>query len=260
MRVVPVPQLVDNYAYLVIDDATGSAAVVDVADADPILATARRERVTLEAILSTHHHFDHVAGNADLVARLRPSVVRVYGYKGDVGRIPELSEPLDDGQPFQVGTLAGRAIFIPAHTRGHLAYYFQAASCVFTGDTLFAAGCGRLFEGDAAEMKRSLARLAALPDDTSVYCGHEYTQRNLEFAAMLEPGNADIKLRRHVVDDLRAAGRPSVPTTIAVEKRTNPFLRSASVELRASVRRRMPDVPDDDVAVFAATRALKDAF
>ena len=260
MRVVAVPQLVDNYAYLVIDASTGRAAAVDVADAAPVIAAARREQVTLDAILSTHHHFDHVGGNSDLVAQLRPLALRVCGYRGDAGRIPELNEPLDDGEEFNVGTLTGRAIFIPAHTRGHLAYYFPLANCVFTGDTLFAAGCGRLFEGDAAEMHRSLARLAALPDDTLVYCGHEYTQRNLEFAAMLEPGNEDIKVRRREVDALRAAGRPSVPTTIALEKRTNPFLRSESVELRANVRRRMPQIPDDGLAIFAATRALKDAF
>lgn len=260
MRVVAIPQLVDNYAYLVIDASTGHAAAVDVAEAEPILAAARREQVTLDAILSTHHHFDHVGGNSDLVARLRPRTLRVCGYRGDAGRIPELSEPLDDGGEFNLGALVGRAIFIPAHTRGHLAYYFPLEHCVFTGDTLFAAGCGRLFEGDAAEMHRSLARLAALPDDTLVYCGHEYTQRNLEFAAMLEPGNEDIKVRRREVDGLRAAGRPSVPTTIALERRTNPFLRSASAELRANVRRRMPEIPDDTLSIFAATRVLKDAF
>ena len=260
MRVVAIPQLVDNYAYLLIDESTGVAGVVDVAQAESVLAAVRSESATLVAILSTHHHFDHVGGNADLVAQMSPTRVKVYGYKGDVGRIPELSEPLDDGAEFAVGTLGVQAIFIPAHTRGHLAYYVKGASSVFTGDTLFAAGCGRLFEGDAAQMKRSLSRLAALPDDTAVYCGHEYTQRNLEFAATLEPGNADIAERRRAVDALRAAGHPSVPTTIAIEKRTNPFLRSSSPELRANVKRRMPAVGDDDVAVFAATRSLKDAF
>ena len=260
MRVVAVPQLVDNYAYLAIDEATGVAGVVDVAEADSVVTAVRREGVKLEAILSTHHHFDHVGGNADLVAQMKPSRLRVYGYKGDLGRIPELSEPLEDGAEFKLGSLSVRAIFIPAHTRGHLAYYVQSASTVFTGDTLFAAGCGRLFEGDAAQMKRSLACLAALPDDTAVYCGHEYTQRNLEFAATLEPKNPDIAAQRRAVDALRAAGRPSVPTTIAIEKRTNPFLRSGSAELRAEVKRRMPATGDDEVAVFAATRALKDAF
>jgi hydroxyacylglutathione hydrolase len=260
MRVVAVPQLLDNYAYLAIDDATGVAGVVDVAEAESVLAAARREGVKLEAVLSTHHHFDHVGGNSDLVAQMKPTRLRVYGYKGDAGRIPELSDPLDDGAEFKLGALTMRAVFIPAHTRGHLAYYVPSANAVFTGDTLFAAGCGRLFEGDAAQMKRSLARLAALPDDTEVYCGHEYTQRNLEFAAMLEPSNLDIAARRRVVDQLRAAGRPSVPSTIAIEKRTNPFLRSGSAELRAEVKRRMPATGDDEVAVFAATRALKDAF
>ncbi len=260
MRVVPIPQLADNYAYLVIDDATGSAAVVDVAEAEPVLEAARAERASLEAILSTHHHFDHVGGNADLVARLGSGNVRVYGYRADKARIPELTHALDDGESFAVGSLTGKALFIPAHTRGHLAYYFPSERAVFTGDTLFAAGCGRLFEGDAAEMKASLSRLASLPDETNVYCGHEYTQRNLEFAATLEPENRDIAARRRIVDELRANARPSVPTTIGIEKLTNPFLRSESAELRASVRRLLPRVSDDDVAIFAATRKLKDDF
>ena len=260
MRVIPVPQLADNYAYLIVDDASRTAGVVDVAEAAAVEAAARSAGVKLEAILSTHHHFDHVGGNADLVTALRPDVPRVYGYKGDASRIPELTHGLDDGEEFTLGTLGARAIFIPAHTRGHLAYYFPSERAVFTGDTLFAAGCGRLFEGDAAQMKASLARLASLPDDTDVYCGHEYTQKNLEFAATLEPGNREVAERRRLVDDLRAKGRPSVPTTIAVEKLTNPFLRSGSPELRASVKRRMPSVADDDVAIFAATRKLKDEF
>jgi hydroxyacylglutathione hydrolase len=260
MRVIPIPQLADNYAYLIIDDVTRSGGVVDVAEAAPVEATAVGERVRIEAILSTHHHFDHVGGNADLVRMLRPAATRVYGFKGDHERIPEVTHPLGDGETFALGSLEARAIFIPAHTRGHLAYYFPAQRAVFTGDTLFAGGCGRLFEGDAAQMKASLARLAALPDDTDVYCGHEYTQRNLEFAAMLEPKNHDIAERRRTVDELRAQGRTSMPTTIAIEKRTNPFLRSDSAELRASVRQRMPRIGEDDVSVFAATRKLKDEF
>jgi len=260
MRVVPIPQLADNYAYLLVDDATRSAAVVDVAEAEPVLAAALAENAKLAAILSTHHHFDHVGGNTDLVARSGSGKLRVYGYKGDLERIPEITHPLDDGESFTVGSLKGKALFIPAHTRGHLAYYFPDERAVFTGDTLFAAGCGRLFEGDAAQMKASLGRLASLPDDTSVYCGHEYTKKNLEFAAMLEPGNRDIAARRRIVDELRAKDRPSVPTTIGIEKLTNPFLRSESAELRATVRRLLPRVPDVGVEIFAATRKLKDDF
>jgi len=260
MRVVPVHQLSDNYAYLVIDSDENVAAVVDVAEAGPVVDAAAREGVEIVAILSTHHHFDHVGGNDDLIAACRPRELRVYGFAGDSERIPGITDPLADGQTFDLSGLGARAIFIPAHTRGHLAYYFPDQSTVFTGDTLFAGGCGRLFEGDAAQMKCSLERLAELPDDTQVYCGHEYTQSNLTFAATLEPANAALSQRRQEVDALIQAGRPSVPTTIAIEKATNPFLRCTSAELRRSVSEQVPGVGDDDVAVFAATRSLKDNF
>ncbi len=260
MKVVPVPQLADNYAYLVIDPARAVAGVVDVAEAGPVLEAARRHDVTLTAILSTHHHFDHVAGNESLLDELPKGSVEVYGYSGDAERIPGITRPLDDGEEFELAGLRGRAMFIPAHTRGHLAYYFEADKSVFTGDTMFAGGCGRLFEGDAAQMKASLEKLAALPDDTLVYCGHEYTQGNLRFAATLEPNNAELGRRREEVDALIASGKPSVPTTIAIEKQTNPFLRSASPELVASVQAQVAGLGADPVEVFAATRTLKDSF
>lgn len=259
MRVVPVPQLADNYAYLAIDDASGIAGVVDVAEAGPVVEAAAREGVRLAAILSTHHHFDHVGGNEELLAILGGGV-EVFGYAGDRERIPGLTRGLDDGEEFLLGSLAARAIFIPAHTRGHLAYHFPVEKVVFTGDTLFAGGCGRLFEGDAPQMMASLSRLASLPDDTRVYCGHEYTARNLEFAAELEPGSQVLAARRREVARLRADGRPTVPTTIAVEKATNPFLRWNSPELVRSVLGRVPGTATDDASVFAATRRLKDDY
>lgn len=260
MRVVPVPQLADNYAYLVIDEAARLAAAVDVAEAAPVRDAAAAAGADLIAILSTHHHFDHVGGNDDLIAMCAPARLRVYGYSGDLSRIPGLTDPLDDGAVFSVGRLIGRALFIPAHTRGHLAYWFPDDGIVFTGDTLFGGGCGRLFEGDAAQMKASLEKIAGLPDETLVYCGHEYTQRNLEFAAVLEPGNADLSSRRREVERARAAERPTVPSTIRIEKLTNPFLRTDSAELRASVQREMPGTPNDPVSIFAAVRRMKDEF
>ena len=260
MRVVPVPQLTDNYAYLVIDEARGVAAVVDVAEAAAVIDAAASEQVEILAILSTHHHFDHVAGNSDLLAWSGSGRLRVYGFAGDQSRIPGMTDPLADGDAFSVGSLIGRALFIPAHTRGHLAYWFPTEGVVFTGDTMFGGGCGRLFEGDAAQMKASLEKIAALPDETLVYCGHEYTQRNLEFAATLEPSNAVLTKRRHEVERARAAGVPTVPSTIALEKETNPFLRSASAELRRSVLQKMPGTADEPISVFAAMRTLKDSF
>ncbi len=260
MRVVPVAQLADNYGYLVIDESSGVAGIVDVAEAGPVLEAIQKEGVELRAILSTHHHYDHVGGNEELIECLRPQELTVFGYAEDAERIPGITHPLEDGQSFELGSLRGRAIFIPAHTRGHIAYYFESEAAVFTGDTLFAGGCGRLFEGDAAQMRSSLGRLAALPDETKVYCGHEYTESNLRFALTLEPGNARLSARAEEVARLRGDGKPSVPTTIEIEKATNPFLRSDSAELRASVQTRVQGVADDDVAVFAATRQLKDNF
>jgi len=259
VEIVPVPQLSDNYAYLLTDGETGDAAVVDCAEAAPVLEEVRRRGVRLVAVLATHHHFDHVGGNADLLHAV-PGL-RVCGSADDAPRIPGITHRVRDGDPVEVGRLRGRVILIPAHTSGHVAYYFPAERAVFTGDTLFAGGCGRLFEGDAAQMMRSLAKLASLPDDTAVYCGHEYTEKNLRFAATLEPGNARLRDKLARVRELRQAGTPTVPSTIAEEKATNPFLRTGSAELAASVRRMVPQLPEGDtVALFAAVRSLKDNF
>jgi hydroxyacylglutathione hydrolase len=259
VEVVPVPQLADNYAYLLIDPGTRDAAVVDCAEAAPVLDEVRRRGVGLRAILATHHHFDHVGGNDDLLAAL--PALRVYGSAADAPRIPGITNRVCDGDPVQVGTIHGRVIFIPAHTSGHVAYHFPAEHAVFTGDTLFAGGCGRLFEGDAAQMMASLGKLAGLPDDTRVYCGHEYTEKNLRFATTLEPGNRRLQDKLTAVEALRRDGKPTVPSTVGDEKATNPFLRTDSPELIASVRRRVPGLtPDDRTALFAAVRTLKDHY
>jgi len=233
--------------------------VVDCADAGPVLAEVRRRGVRLVAVLATHHHFDHVGGNQDLVAAL-PGL-QVFGSAAEASRIPSITRPVRDGDPVAVGELRGRVILIPAHTSGHVAYHFPTERVLFTGDTLFAGGCGRLFEGDAAQMMDSLGRLTALPDETRVYCGHEYTEKNLRFAAMVEPGNRRLREKRETVEALRREGKPTVPSTIGEEKATNPFLRTDSPELAASVRERVPGVRvEDSVALFAALRGLKDNF
>ncbi len=259
MDVVPIPLLSDNYGYLLIGPDGTRAAVVDCSEAAPVLAEVARRGLRLEAILSTHHHFDHVGGN-DEAARAVPGL-RVLGSRADRTRVPALTEALADGEAFEAAGLRGRALYIPAHTSGHLAYFFENdGPSVFSGDTLFAAGCGRLFEGSPAQMMSSLGKLAALPDPTRVYCGHEYTEKNLRFAHDLEPGNAEISAKLARVERLRREGRPTVPSTIAEEKQTNPFLRWRAPELRARIRARFPDVDDDDVAIFAKTRELKDAY
>ena len=255
MRVIPIPQLMDNYAYLVVDEPSGAAGIVDCAEAEPVLAAVEREGVRLTAVLPTHHHYDHVGGNADLLAA-HPGLT-VYGVDD---RIPGLTRTVRDGDRIRVGELAARIIFIPAHTSGHIAYYFESERTVFTGDTLFAGGCGRLFEGDAAMMIKSLSKLMALPDDTRVYFGHEYTEKNLRFALTLEPHNRALREKHAWAVKQSRDARPTTPTTIGEEKATNPFFRWTSPELRATLHDKFPDLLLEDVSVFAKTRALKDAF
>jgi hydroxyacylglutathione hydrolase len=245
----------DNYAYLVVDGDTGQAGIVDCAEAEPVLQAVAKERVTLTAVLPTHHHFDHVGGNLDLLAA-HPELA-VYGVDQ---RIPALTKAVRDGDHIRLGSLEARVIFIPAHTTGHIAYYFPRQHAVFTGDTLFAGGCGRLFEGDAAMMIGSLSKLSALPDDTDVYFGHEYTEKNLRFALTLEPHNAALQQKHAWAQTQTRQGGTTTPTTIASEKATNPFLRWGSAELRQTLHERFPSLPMDDVNVFAKTRQLKDEF
>ncbi len=257
MRIVPVPVLADNYAYLVIAPS-GAAAVVDPSEAEPVLASAAREGARLAAIWNTHHHWDHVGGNRDLLAAI-PGL-RVFGYEGDRARIPGITHPVTDGGGFDFEGLGIRVVFIPAHTSGHVAYYLPQEKAVFTGDTLFAGGCGRLFEGDAAMMVGSLGRLTALPADTRIFCGHEYTEKNLRFALTLEPGNGELALKYDRVRALRGRGEPTVPSTIGEELATNPFLRVESPELRKSVLAKFPETSDESVTIFARIRELKDSF
>ena len=258
MRVVPVAVLADNYAYLVIDEPSGRCAVVDPSEADPVLAAVEAEGLELAAIWNTHHHWDHVGGNRDLLVS-QPGL-EVWGYGEDAARIPGITRHLADGETLGFEGLQVRVIFIPAHTSGHIAYHLPKDQTVFTGDTLFAGGCGRLFEGEPATMMESLSRLAGLPAPTRVYCGHEYTEKNLEFALTLEPGNQRLREKYESVRHLRAHSRPTVPTTLEDELATNPFLRSGSDELRRSVLGRFPGSADDDAAIFARTRELKDNF
>jgi len=258
MAIIAVPQLADNYAYLVVDDASKECGVVDCAEAGKVLDAVKHHGLTLTAVMPTHYHYDHVGGNEDLV-RAVPGL-RVYGARAEGGRIPAETDPIADGDTVTVGALSGRVIGIPAHTNGHVAYYFPKLEAVFTGDTMFIAGCGRVFEGKAETMVASLARLAALPDATRVYCGHEYTVKNLQFALTLEPHNAVLKAKYEWASKARAAGSFTVPSTIGEEKQINPFLRTASAELRASLKKIDPSIGDDPVAIFAKTRALKDNF
>ena len=255
MRIIQIPLLRDNYAYLIVCEKTNNAAIVDPSEAGPILSKVKEEKVTLRAILNTHHHHDHTGGNPGLLDRW---TLQVYGYASDKERIPGLTHPLNDGDEVRIGELTGKVLFIPGHTRGHIAYLFE--NKLFCGDTLFVAGCGRLFEGTAEQMHDSLTKLRQLPADTLVYCGHEYTEKNIQFALTLEPNNKHLTEKMQRARSLRAKGISTVPSTMAEEMETNPFLRWESKEIQDNLRKNFPHLGLDPVSVFAKIRELKDQF
>jgi len=245
--------LTDNYAYLLHDVEADICAVVDPSESGPVRAALKNRGWHLTHILNTHHHPDHTGGN---VALKREYGAAVVGPGKDRDRIPAMDIGVDEDTPFEFGEHAACVIEIPAHTRSHIAFAFENDHAVFTGDTLFAMGCGRLFEGTPEMMWRSLSKLMRLSDDMRVYCGHEYTLNNGRFALTLEPGNADLQARMREVEELRTTGAPTIPSTIALEKKTNPFLRPGSAEIRRSLN--MSNA--SDIEVFAEMRARKDVF
>ncbi len=249
LEIVLVPCLKDNYAYLV--KAGEACAVVDPSEAAPVQAALAARGWRLTHVLNTHHHWDHTGGNAALKAETGAVVV---GPGNDRERIPAIDIGVSEAEPFVLGGATARILEIPAHTKSHIAFVFEGAA--FTGDTLFAMGCGRLFEGTPAMMWASLSKLMRLPDDTRIYCGHEYTLSNGRFALTLEPGNADLQARMKEVQALRDREQPTIPSTLGLEKKTNPFLRPDSPELRKTLG--MEDASDVDV--FAETRKRKDSF
>jgi hydroxyacylglutathione hydrolase len=255
MKIIQIPLLRDNYGYLLVCEKSREAAIIDPSEAEPVLKRAEQEKVNLKAILNTHHHRDHTGGNEGILAQ---HTLEVYGHKSDGARIFGLTQGVDEGDEINIGDLSGRVLFVPGHTTGHVAYLF--GNNLFSGDTLFTAGCGRLFEGTAEQMHASLKKLIALPDDTKVYCGHEYTESNLRFAVTLEPKNHKLVSRFERVQGLRTRGASTVPAILEEEKQTNPFLRWDSKELQASLKSQAPDLRLDPVSVFAKVRQLKDSF
>ncbi|MFN3642230.1 MAG: hydroxyacylglutathione hydrolase [Gemmobacter sp.] len=251
LTLVTVPCLADNYAFLAHDPETGATACVDVPDADPILAELRRRGWRLTDILLTHHHDDHIAGVADLVAATGAAVT---GAAADAHRLPPLDRAVAPEDSIAIGGNTGRVIAVPGHTLGHVAFLFDGIA--FTADSLMAAGCGRLFEGTAADMHGAFAAFAGLADETLICSGHEYTAANIRFALTLEPDNAALISRAEAVADARDAGRPTVPSTLGEERATNPYLRvhlpavAAAVGLQGAA----------PAQVFAAVRAAKDRF
>jgi len=237
--VKPIPILDDNYAWFLRDEATGMTAVMDAAVVEPIADFIAAEGGRLDWLLITHHHGDHIAGIPELAKRYG---AKIAGNATDAARLPKLDAALKPGDSFALGESLARIIDSPGHTRGHIAWSFVESDALFSGDTLFAAGCGRLLEGNAAEMFSSLAAFADLPDVTRVYCGHEYTLSNIRFALSVEPENAALIAYAARAKAQRDAGQPTIPTTLGLERAANPFMRA------------------QDVAQLAARRAAKDSF
>ncbi|KAL1498720.1 hypothetical protein AB1Y20_014030 [Prymnesium parvum] len=247
------PCLRDNYGYLLHDVATGATAAIDTPEVAPILSALSRRGWRLSHVLNTHHHHDHAGGNAELV---RLTGCHVVAPAAEAEKIGGVSAAVRGGESFALGALRVDVLDVGGHTLGHVAYHLPDAGVAFVGDALFALGCGRLFEGTAAQAHASLQRLAALPRETVLYCAHEYTLANLAFARAVEPGNAALAARGGEIEKLRAHGLPTVPSTLAVELETNPFLRTGSPLLREHLG---ISADEADVDVFARLRRMKDA-
>lgn len=247
------PCLSDNYAFFLHDPDNDLTAVVDTPEVGPIEKALAEKGWTLTHIFNTHHHWDHAGGNLELKEKTGCTIV---GPRAESGRIPGIDVELGDGDIYEFGNYKAAVFDTSGHTAGHIVYHFPDEHIAFVGDTLFAMGCGRLFEGTAKQMWNSLQKIMAWPDDTRLYCAHEYTQANARFALSVEPGNRDLVKRVKEVDELRAQNKPTIPTTVGLEKKTNPFLRPMSDNLRKTIH--MEDATD--LEVFTKTRQLKDHF
>ena len=246
------PCLKDNYGFLLHDPESGETACIDTPEADRILAEADSKGWKITQIWNTHWHPDHAGGNSAIKAA---TGCRIVGPKGEAAKIPTLERQLVEGDTVKLGALKANVLETPGHTAGHIVYHLPEHRIAFVGDTLFALGCGRLFEGTAQQMWTSLRKLRAMPDDTTIYCAHEYTQANAAFALSVDPENRDLQLYADEVASRRSTGRPTVPTSIGKEKRANPFLRADDPRLQAFVGH-----AGDPIATFAEVRERKNRF
>ncbi|MDD5460171.1 MAG: hydroxyacylglutathione hydrolase [Methylococcales bacterium] len=253
LTIIQIPVLTDNYIYLVHEPLSGETAVVDPALAQPVLDILNEKDWRLTCILNTHHHWDHVGGNLELKEK---TGCKIIAAQSDRDRIPGINAGVSEGDIIMLGACRARVISTPGHTSGHIVYYFAEDEVLFCGDTLFAMGCGRLFEGTAEQMWSSLQKLKALPASTRIYCTHEYTQANGRFALSVEPDNPQLQQRMEVINQLREKHLPTVPSTIEQELATNPFLREDSLALRSVINM----TNSKSVEVFAEVRRLKDRF
>ena len=233
MKIRIIPCLQDNYSYLIIDEKKNIACVVDPSEADPIIEVLENNKIKLKFILNTHHHYDHVGGNKKLKKKYGSSVV---GFKGDKERIPGIDILVDDQETWINKNFEAKIIYIPGHTLGHICFYFYKEHSVFTGDTLFSLGCGRIFEGTYSQMFNSLMKLKELPENTKIYCGHEYTKKNSDFCLVHDVNNQNLKAKIHNIDVKLKNSLPTIPSTIKDELECNIFLRSSNVETFSKLR------------------------
>jgi len=253
LNIVPIPALKDNYIWLIIDSASSGCWIIDPGDAKPVLHALQTQSLHPMGILLTHHHADHTAGVKEL---LKNHTMPVFGSTQET--IPSVTHLLNGEENIRIANREFKVLAIPGHTHGHLAYYSEGL--LFCGDTLFTGGCGRVFEGTMAQMYTSLQRLAALPAATNIYCGHEYTAANLVFAKVVEPENRDLQQRIQDTHQLRERGLPTVPSTLALEKATNPFLRCGEMAVKEAAERYYGQRLDTPEAVFGALREWKNGF
>tara|TARA_B100000900_G_scaffold392959_1_gene388966 strand:+ start:526 stop:1287 length:762 start_codon:yes stop_codon:yes gene_type:complete len=253
MNIEIIPCLNDNYSYLLEDDQTNTIAIIDPSEFGPCDKKINQKYKKLDFILNTHHHFDHVGGNTELKKKYGS---KILGFKQDKNRIPAIDILLEDDQEFKIGNLNFKTIFIPGHTSGHIAFYFKKEMVIFTGDTLFSLGCGRVFEGTHQQMFSSLNKIKKLPEDTKIYCGHEYTKNNLEFCLKFDPNNDYLKDKKKFIEEMLRKKKPTIPSTIRDEIQTNIFLRYDDHDVKDTLNLKKAS----DLEIFTKLRDLKDIF
>ena len=253
MKIEIIPCLNDNYSYLIHDEISNTVSIVDPSEFMPCEKIISKNYQKLDFILNTHHHYDHVGGNEELKKKYNS---KVLGFENDKNRIPQIDTVLKDNQEFKIGTLNFTTIFIPGHTRGHVAFYFKKERVVFSGDTLFSLGCGRVFEGTYKQMFQSLNKLKNLPGETKVYCGHEYTFKNLEFCLKFNPNNDFLKKKKNDIKLSLKNKKPTIPSTIADEIKANIFFRVNDPDVKKAIN--LENSPD--IEIFTKLRDLKDNF
>ena len=253
MEITPIPCLTDNYAYVIYDNNSETVGVVDPSESQPIISFLERKNIKLNYILNTHHHFDHIGGNIELKKKYNAKII---GFAGDKHRIPGIDITLKNNENFNFGNSTIKVFHIPGHTLGHICFFFEKEKIVFTGDTLFSLGCGRIFEGDHKQMLISLNKIKKLPKDTKIYCGHEYTYKNAEFCMKYDSNNNDLKKKFEKIKKLKSQNLPTVPSSLKDELKSNIFLRCNQKDLKIKLNMKN----QEDFKVFKKVRDLKDSF